>query len=77
MSVFFPLLVVSSHAARCRFFGLNCLRSVVLAEGIKTSTFGSLHTIPSLWMSYVGHVFGVEKASRWGDAVASFVHSFN
>jgi len=58
------------------YFGLNCLHSVVLADGIKTSTFGSLHTLPSLWMKWVGFVAGIERASRWGDRIVNFVHSF-
>merc|ERR1711991_478256 len=35
------------------FFGLNCLRSTVLASKLKTSTFGNLHTLPSMWMALV------------------------
>ena len=58
------------------YFGLNCLRSVVLADGVKTSTFGSLHTLPSLWMKWVGAAAGIERASRWGDNIVSFVRSF-
>lgn len=59
-----------------QYFGLNCHKSVVLANGIKTSTFGSLHTVPALWMKYVGATFGIERASRWGDAIVTFVRSF-
>jgi hypothetical protein len=54
-----------------RYFALNCLESVVLANGIKTSTFGTFHTIPSLWMFLGGHVLGVRHASSIGDFIAS------
>jgi len=56
-----------------RFFGLNCRESVVLANGIKTSTFGRYHTVPAAWMSWVGGIFGVDRASRWGDSMAEFL----
>jgi hypothetical protein len=56
-----------------RYFGLNCLESTVLANGIKTSTFGRLHSIPATWMSWTGSVFGIEKASRWGDNFVEFL----
>lgn len=56
-----------------RFFGLNCRESVVLANGIKTSTFGRYHTVPAAWMSWVGSVFGMDRASRWGDSMAEFL----
>jgi GT2 family glycosyltransferase len=56
------------------FFGLNCLSSTVLASGIKTSTFGNIHALPALWMSWAGRVLGVDRASRWGDALANFAY---
>jgi hypothetical protein len=59
-----------------KYFGLNCHKSVVLADGIKTSTFGSLHTLPALWMSWVGRLAGIDRASRWGDTIVTFVRSF-
>merc|ERR1711991_186698 len=59
------------------FFGLNCLKSTVLANQIKTSTFGRTHTVPSIWMSWVGNAFGAERASRWGDAIAQYAHRMN
>jgi hypothetical protein len=40
------------------YFGLNCLNSVVLADGVKTSTFGKLHTLPAVWFSWMGRVAG-------------------
>ena len=66
---------VAQESEQQKYFGLNCLSSVVLADGVKTSTFGDLHTLPSLWMSWVGRVAGIERASKWGDAIASFAKS--
>jgi len=60
---------VEKDSEEQEFFGLNCLDSVVLANNLKTSTFGIVHTLPSLWMKYVGGVFGIERASRWGLAI--------
>lgn len=53
------------------YFGLNCLHSEVFANGIKASTFGKYHTIPSLWMKVVGYLFGIHRASSIGDAIAT------
>lgn len=60
-----------AHESGERYFGLNCRESVVLANGIKTSTFGRYHTIPSLWMKCISAIFGVERASLIGDWIAS------
>ena len=49
-----------------RYFGLNCEESVVLANGLKTSTFGEFHEVPSLWMKFSSKVFGVKMASFIG-----------
>ncbi len=56
-----------------KYFGLNCRLSTVLANSLKTSTFGRFHAIPSLWMSWGAAVIGVDRASRWGDAIANFL----
>ena len=53
------------------YFGLNCLESQVLANGLKTSTFDHYHTIPAIWMSWLGSALGLERASRWGDTMAT------
>ena len=66
---------VDEDVTQQEFFGLNCLASTVLASNIKTSTFGDIHAIPSMWMAYVGRVFGIERASRWGSAMADLAHS--
>jgi hypothetical protein len=59
------------------FYGLNCLESVVLADGYKASTFGRYHAIPAAWMKYVSKVVGIERASRWGDAVVQVLSKMN
>ncbi len=58
------------------YFGLNCLNSVVLADGVKTSTFGKLHTLPAVWFSWIGRIAGIERASRWGDALADLAYRY-
>ena len=64
---------VSQDAANSKFFGLNCQHdSVVLANGVKTSIFGNLHTIPALYMKYGSYILGVERASRLGDFIAKW-----
>jgi vesicle-associated membrane protein 7 len=64
------VLSVAQESAQ-NYFGLNCLHSVVLADGVLVSTFGRLHTLPALWMAWAGRVLGVHGASRVGDAIAS------
>lgn len=54
-----------------RYFGLNCRDSIVLANGVKTSTFGHYHTIPSLWMKFGSMILGIERSSSIGDFFAS------
>merc|ERR1711991_187753 len=61
-----------------RYFGLNCVRSSqVLANGIKTSTFGHYHAVPAAWMRVVGQCFGIERASRWGNSLAHWWHNIH
>jgi hypothetical protein len=52
------------------YFGLNCHESIILANGLKASTFGNYHSIPAAWMKYTSKLVGVERASKWGDAIA-------
>jgi sugar lactone lactonase YvrE len=59
------------HESNQKYFGLNCLDSTVLANGIKVSTFGINHKIPALWMHVMGNLFGVERASIWGDKIVT------
>jgi len=60
-----------------KYFGLNCRKSDVLADGVKTSTFGIRHTIPAAWMKYGSVILGVERASRWGDKIVSVLDHMN
>lgn len=53
------------------YMGLNCRESVVLANGVKCSTFESQHTIPYLWMKYVPSVIGLKRASVWGEFLSN------
>jgi hypothetical protein len=55
------------------YFGLNCVDSIVLADGIKTSTFGRYHWIPSTWMKYASKMVGVQRASEFGDHIVNFL----
>lgn len=56
------------------YFGLNCLNSRVLANGVKTSTFETLHRLPAAWMGLTGRLLGVKRASKWGDKLATVAH---
>jgi len=58
------------------YFGLNCEESVVLANGFKTSTFGKLHFLPSLWMRIMTPLIGVRAASAWGDYFSHLVQRY-
>jgi len=60
-----------------KYFGLNCIESIVLAKNVLCSTFGNYHRIPAAWMSWMGHYFGIEKASRWGDSIAVTLAGLN
>lgn len=57
-----------------KYFGLNCLHSEVLANGIRTSTFGDFHTLPSWYMYYAGNIAGVDTASWLGNYIAEWYY---
>lgn len=65
---------VTQDEGESDYFGLNCLESQVLASGIKTSTFEKYHAIPSAWMSVMGRLLGVERASSIGDHLVYMIH---
>ena len=65
--------MLSATRSHQTYFGLNCLESIVLANGIKTSTFGRFHAVPATWMSWAGRALGADRASRYGDAIAEFL----
>jgi len=53
-----------------KYFGLNCITSEVMANDIHTSTFGTYHTIPAIYMYHVGSMFGMDVASSLGDYIS-------
>jgi len=55
-----------------QYFGLNCVHSEVLASGLRASTFGDFHTLPSWYMTYVGGLVGSETASSLGGVIAEW-----
>lgn len=59
------------------YMGLNCRESVVVANGVKVSTFESQHFIPSLWMRWVPAVLGLDGASRVGEVLTNLFRSLH
>lgn len=57
-----------------QYFGLNCLHSEVLVNGVRASTFGDLHLVPAIYMKLVGQVVGVQAASIAGAYFANVYH---
>jgi len=55
------------------YFGLNCLHSEVLANGIKASTFGRFHHVPAFWMKNSGFLLGIKRASDFGDSLVTLL----
>lgn len=68
-----PITSVKREPKEELYFGLNCLESNVIAGGLKASTFGHYHVIPSTWMKYVSKLVGVERASQWGDSLVTML----
>lgn len=56
------------------YFGLNCLHSEVLVNGLGASTFGDYHTIPATYMRYFGNFLGVAVASRIGEYIVQLFY---
>jgi hypothetical protein len=71
------VISVTKSSKEQTYFGVNCLESTVLANGIKTSTFGKYHTIPAFWMKYASKIFGIERASSIGDSLVSMLIKMN
>jgi hypothetical protein len=63
---------VEKEKSTQQYFGLNCVHSEVLASGLRASTFGDFHTLPSWYMTYVGGLVGSEAASSLGEYVAEW-----
>ena len=55
-----------------QYFGLNCVHSEVLTSGLRASTFGDFHTLPSWYMTYVGGLLGSSTASSLGGYIAEW-----
>lgn len=55
-----------------KYFGLNCIHGEVLASGIRVSTFGDFHTLPSWYITYVGGLVGTENAALLGEYIAEW-----
>lgn len=49
------------------YFGLNCYESQVLASGVKASLYEHSHYVPATWMYVMSRVFGLQRASQWGE----------
>jgi len=68
--------VLSTAEETGNYFGLNCADDfTVLANGIKTSTFGYSHVIPSLWLKVASCIVGIQRASLVGDAIVSWLYA--
>jgi hypothetical protein len=63
---------VTKEKSQQVYFGLNCVHSEVLASGLRASTFGDFHTLPSWYMTYVGSLVGTEKASSLGEYIGDW-----
>ena len=61
---------VQKEESSQQYFGLNCVHSEVLVSGLRASTFGDFHTLPSWYMTYVGGLLGSDTASALGDFIA-------
>lgn len=72
-----PILYLEPEEEAQEYFGLNCISSEVLANGIKTSTFGKYHQLPSAWMALAGRMFGVERVSKMGDYLVDIANKWN
>jgi hypothetical protein len=71
------VLNIECEKSAQQYFGLNCINSQVLASGIKASTFEKLHSVPSLWMAIMGRVFGIGRASKYGDYILQLATKIN
>jgi len=69
-----PCTVTSVHKEEDtqQYFGLNCVHSEVLVSGLRASTFGNFHTLPSWYMTYVGGLMGPATASAIGGYIAEW-----
>jgi len=66
------ILSVKKEDTVQQYFGLNCVHSEVLASGLRASTFGDFHALPSWYMTYVGGLVGSKTASALGTYIAEW-----
>ena len=71
------IMSITKETRKHDYFGLNCLNSQVLASGLKASTFEKLHSVPAFWMSVMGRILGIKRASAVGDYIADIVQHMN
>lgn len=71
------VLRVEKEGSEQQYFGLNCVHSEVLVSGLRASTFGDFHTLPSWYMSYVGRYFGPQVSSKLGTYISELFHSMS
>ena len=71
------IVSVTKESHKQQYFGLNCLNSQVLANGLKSSTFEKLHSIPAFWMRIAGRILGIKRASDIGNYIAELVQKMN
>lgn len=67
---------VKNEETMQEYFGLNCVHSEVLVAGLRASTFGNFHTLPSWYMTYAGGLLGPEFASLLGGRLAALYSRF-
>lgn len=68
------VLSVEKEKSDQAYFGLNCVHSEVLTSGLRASTFGDFHTLPSWYMTYVGGLLGSSMSSQVGKYVAEWFY---
>jgi hypothetical protein len=69
------VLTVEKEKNEQQYFGLNCVHSEVLASGLRASTFGDFHALPSWYMTYVGGLLGSDTASQLGKNIAEWFYA--
>ena len=71
---FCSVVSVEKESNDQNYFGLNCVFSEVLVSGLRASTFGDFHTLPSWYMAYVGPFLGAKITSRLGTHIAEWYY---
>ena len=66
---------VEKESSDQKYFGLNCVHSEVLVSGLRASTFGDFHILPSWFMAYVGSFLGSTVTSQIGTYIAEWFYT--